>query len=178
MLLVVAGIGLLRRAWRRGWGPVLLAWVPVIAGLAWLTLREGAWGLSVGAIAAMLVAAGVLGHAAWSSKPKRTPERAEREPTVALRPEGWRGLARRIAIFLLAVPVSGATAVLLALALQATMRASGVAEANGIALSLLILPIAWATIATLVMLEERLAAMLRLIAIVAAVGGGVFWSVA
>lgn len=175
MLLVAGGVALLRYGWRRTRGAVLAAWALLVAGLVWLMLGDGAWGLSAGLIVAMLVAWALLGHAALTSPERPRPMRAEREPSIALRPEGARGVARRLAIFLLSVPFAGLVAGLFALALQASALGAGMSVANATAMALLVFPIGWGVLTLLVLLEERALAMLRMLGIIGAIAGTVFW---
>lgn len=178
LLVTAAGIALLRWGWHRSPSIVASGWAVLVAGLAWLTAMDGAWGLATGSTAAMLAASGILAHGALTAPVRTARVKTERIPSVALHNARWSGVARRVAIFLLSAPLAGAAAILVALAILAGLRAGGVIEANSTALALLIWPVAWTIVTLLVLLEERIAAMLRLICGIGGVAGVAFWALA
>ena len=88
-----------------------------------LAARDGAWGLAMGTLPVMLVAFGFLAREAIASTaPARAARIAESEPTVHLHAADWRDVGRRIAIFVIAVPIAGAVSLLVGLALAAAVR--------------------------------------------------------
>lgn len=167
------GMGLVRTGWdgRRvlawsGWGVMLIA----LAGLALLT---GAWGIAVGTTGAMAVALLLLARAAWTaptgrSRPARTP------PSVTLPRLRIGGIARRVAVFLMVVPVGLAASALLAFGVQAQARRSGWAEADSIVLLLFLQPTLWAVLASVQMLRTGPVAMIAP-TVLCAVAGLLLW---
>lgn len=175
--IIVAGIALLRLAWARSWDSAR-TWtgcIALLAGLILLAAADGAWGIAVGFIAAMVTAFLILARAAATSRPAKERPIREAAPTILLRPEGAKGLARRFAVFLITVPGAGVAAGLVALALQALTRAAGWLEADSTTLGLLALPVAWAALAVLLLLQTRPAAMLKPLLGTGFIAGAALW---
>lgn len=153
----VAGVAALRFAWslpRRsaawngtGWG--LLALSAVGAGAA-----EGAWGIAVAALLAMAAAAVLLAIAAIRS-PHRHASASNRR--VGLLPEGAepRRIGRRFGTFALVILAGFAAAVALAMGVRGLGGLLGWSEANANALALFATPIAWAVLATVLLMQTR-----------------------
>lgn len=97
---------------RLGWGGrralALAGWAIAGVVLTALTWRDGAWGLAVGTVAGTVAIAPILLHAALTSPARR--QRPEREPPTVALPRRWRDFGRRLAVFVLAVPVGFAAA--------------------------------------------------------------------
>jgi hypothetical protein len=168
MLLVRAGWGGRRGAAAAGWS---LAAVALLA----LTWRDGAWGLAIGTVVAMIAALAILLWAVW-----RSPASAKRAPRVAEAvtvPQRLPDLARRGAVFALTVPAAFAAAQWLAFGTQALARRQGAAEADAIVLALFLQPIAWAIIMTVQMTRAGPARMITA-PVAAATLGSVLWGMA
>lgn len=175
---MAAGVLSLRAGWGRSRGRLFVAagWALILTGLGALAAADGAWGLSIAAIVATLTACVVLAQAALASTPPAT-ERAVRTaaPTVLLRPGGAEGVLRRLAVFILVVPVACGASVLVALTFQAATRGAGWLESDSTALGLLLFPIVWAILVTLLMLKPGPKAMLTPLAGTLAAAGALFW---
>ena len=157
-----AGPVILWTGWRQGgkarpWRAVR-GWAPILAGLILLGWRDGAWGLMVGAMAAMFAACLILAWVVLGSQADKG--RAPREAPSA--PRGWLGwsdLGRRVSVFLLVVPGSMIASGLVALALQAGARRMGWLEANSTTFGLLVFPFAWILFALFLTLRTGPVAM-------------------
>ena len=164
---------------RIGWGgrrPLALAgWAIALAALAALTLRDGAWGLAVGTLAAMAVALVLVLWAGWRSPPRAG--RPSREAPAVLLPRRWQGLVRRLAVFVLSVPVAFAAAQWLAFGVQAAGRRWGLVEADAIVLALFLQPVLWMA---LMSIQLTRANTLRMIPapVAAALAGTALWALA
>ncbi|WP_325283807.1 hypothetical protein [Sphingomonas sp.] len=181
--MLVAAIGALLL--RFGWDArepaqtrlTLAGWAAIAAALLALTLRDGAWGLAIGTLPVMLVAGCVLMREAWASAaPARPARAADSDPTVRLHAADWRDVGRRLAIFLLVVPVSGLASLVVGLAAAAMVRAAGGLEGDATVLTLFVTPLVWSVLGVALMLGMRARDMLRPLGAVALVSGAVFWS--
>lgn len=175
LILVVAGMALVRVGWG---GPTKAAgagWAAALCGLLWLTVRDGAWGLAVGTVAAMAAALGIVLYAGATSPAKVG--RPPREAPAVLLPHHRKDVARRFAVFVLTVPVAFAAAQWLAFGAQALARRGGAGAADATALTLMLQPVAWGLLMTWQMTRSGPA---RMIAppLGAALLGTLLWSVA
>lgn len=181
LLLAAAGVLLVRAGWpakARGRGPLLIGgWSAIAVSLVVMGWRDGAWGVTMSAVVAMVVAHGPLAVAALEKGKKAKVERAPREtdPTVTLSPGGWLGVGRRVTIFLLVVPFGAVVAMLFALAVLGGVRAVGWHDVNSTPLGFLLWPIAWALLATWMLMYERVARIARPLAFVAAPSALALW---
>lgn len=159
------GVALLRRGWGAPGGGRWTAagWALIVAGLVALGVYGGAWGVSVGAIAAMLAAHLLLTRPALAPIARR-PERAPRDASVTLRPTDARDLLRRLSVFVLVVPGGMAASALAALALQGLARVGGWHEANSVTLGLLMFPVVWSILASIQMTQSGPLRMLATLA--------------
>jgi hypothetical protein len=165
------GVAILRRAW------ALPARAPAMNGTGWAALLagqllgaagDGAWGMAITVQAAIGAACLFLAHAALTSpRPKRQP--AEREvspPSTGLR------LGPRFLSFLLTVPAALAVALLVSVGARSVASATGWHEADANVLTLFLLPLMWAALATgLLMSAKRRTQVLVLL--MPALAGGV-----
>jgi Ca2+/Na+ antiporter len=173
LLLIAAGIIAVRVGWS---GPNRLAWAgwaAAVAGLVALTLRDGAWGLAIGTVAGSAIALVLVLYAGWVS-PAR-PRRPAREAPAAVLPRRWPDVARRVAVFVLVVPVAFVAAQWLTFGAQAIARRGGMGEADATALALFLQPTLWGVLMTVQMTRANLARMIAPPA-VAAVLGTMLWS--
>ncbi|HCB76465.1 MAG TPA: hypothetical protein DEP91_09880 [Sphingomonas bacterium] len=180
LLLAAAGTVALRLAWDAREPAqlrlTLAGWGAIGAALAVLVVRDGAWGLAMGTLPVTLVAFGfLLREAIASTAPTRAARIAETEPSVRLHAADWRDVGRRVAIFLIAVPVAGAVSLLFGLALAAAARASGAVEADTITTALFVTPLVWSVFGVVLLLQPRAAPMLRPLLAIGAVSGATFW---
>lgn len=143
--LALGGAGLSLVLVRLGWGGrrwlAAAGWLLAASSLLALTTAHGAWGLAMGAVAAMAAALGLVFQAGWVSPTGRArPERTS--PSVSL-PHSWRGTGRRLAVFALTVPVGLAASAWLAYGLNVLMKGDGAQGANSVATMLFVQPLAW-----------------------------------
>ncbi len=163
----MTGVGVLRYAWslpRRsrvtngiGWGLLLLA--SAGAGMA-----EGARGVAVAALLAMLVAFVILALAGIRSPRGRA--KASNRRTGMLPEEGEPGrLGRRIVTFLLVIVAGFAVSVGLGLAVRGLGGLLGRSEANANVLALYSVPLVWSVLVfVLLMQRSRRSQVLTLLA--------------
>ena len=153
----VAGVAALRFAWslpRRspaanavGWG--LLALSAVGAGVA-----EGAWGVTIAALCATLAAfvfLAVAGIRAPAGKAKASNRR------VGMLPEAGepRRIGRRFGTFVLVIVVGFAVSVGLGLVVRGLGGLLGLSEANVNVLALYSVPVAWAVLAFVLLMQNN-----------------------
>ncbi|MBL8656193.1 MAG: hypothetical protein JNJ92_02395 [Altererythrobacter sp.] len=170
-ILAMAGaVLLIRLGWGGRRGLAAAGWALAAAALGWLTWADGAWGLATGLTAGSIFALLAVAQAGVVS-PARTPRRAA-AVTATAAPMGAvpSDLARRIAVFLLVVPVSFLAALWLALAINAAMKGGAPLEANSVATLLFVQPTAWAALMAWQMVQPRPARMVFQPALVAAAG--------
>jgi hypothetical protein len=162
LLWVAAGFGLvavgvLRRAWslpRRsslwngaGWALLLIA--IVMAGQA-----EGTWGIAIVSMAIMTAALAALAVTGIRAEPGRA---AASNRRVGLLPEGAepRHIGRRFGTFALVMVGGLAASLCLALGIRGLGGLLGWHEANANALALFTLPVGWAILATIMLMQSR-----------------------
>ncbi|HVI98826.1 MAG TPA: hypothetical protein VM657_07145 [Sphingomonas sp.] len=170
----VLGVAALRRGWGgpRPW--IVAGWTLIALALVILTATAGAWGLAVGASAAMAAAMLVLARAGIA-EPGRETRSPRAMPTVTPPRWRWRGLARRIAVFLLIVPVGLVASAILAFGCDAIARRAGWVEADSLALALFVQPVVWAILATVQSMKEGPVRMISPALICAAIGLLLWW---
>lgn len=172
-----AGVAALRLGWarpRRSAALNGLSWGSLAGGLVLLGWAEGAWGVAIGALAAMLTAGMLLAAAARNGGNGARRGRAAEEPALP----GARSplaLGRRAGVFLLVVPGGFAAAILIALAGLAVAREAGWREPDALALAFYLFPLAWAIIALALMLRARLRPALAGLSGIAAASAGLAW---
>ena len=151
----VAGVGMLRFAWSLpGRSPTLNAagWGLLLASLVGAALAEGAWGVSVAAMFAMgaaMIALAVAGALAPGGREKASNRR------VGMLPEGRepRRIGRRFGTFGLVIVAGLAVSVGLALAVRGLGAVLGWHEANANTLALFTVPLAWAIVCTVMLMQ-------------------------
>lgn len=151
-LCAILSIGVLRVAWsrpRRVSALNLTGWGLMLAGLVLSAQAHGAWGLTVAALAATGAALLLLVPDAIAARapPKRSAVRSKPE-RAPLR------LARRIATFLLTVPLGFVVALVLSVSCYALADLAGWHRADSVMLALMLLPILWAILATLLLMKR------------------------
>lgn len=175
LILIAAGMLLVRFGWDGGRPAAAAGWAAAMLGLALLVARDGAWGLAIGTVVGMACALAIVLHAGWSSPAKIT--RPPREAPAILLPRRWSDLARRVAVFVLAVPVAFAAAQWLAFGAQALARSGGADAADATALTLLLQPVAWGLLMTWQMTRSGPARMIAA-PLAAALLGTALWGAA
>lgn len=138
---IAVGMLLVRLGWGGRRGVAVAGWVLAGAMALVLTRENGAWGLAIAAVAGVAAAIAIVLHAGWTAPAKalRPPREA---PSITL-PRRPRDLARRLAVFVLVVPVAFAAAQWLAFGIQAMARRGGAGEADAIVTMLFLQPLLW-----------------------------------
>ncbi len=174
--IVVAGMLLVRFGWAGRREMAWAGWIAAAAALVWLMLEDGAWGMAIGTVVGMTAALAMVLHAGWTSpaKVQRAARAAREAPTVTL-PRRWGDLGRRVGVFVLVVPVGFVAAQWFAFGAQALARRGGAADADAIALTLLLQPLLWGVIMTVQMTRASAARMFAAPAAAAALGT-LLWS--
>ncbi|MBC2665441.1 hypothetical protein H7F51_07900 [Novosphingobium flavum] len=130
---------------RAGWGGrrsvALAGWALGAVALVVLARGGGAWGMATGLTIGMIAALGFVLHAAWRS-PASAPN-AVRQAAALATPLDWGDVARRLAVFVLVVPVAFCSAQWLAFAVQALVRGGSDLDADSLALALFLQPVIW-----------------------------------
>ena len=165
------GVGVLRRAWALPVRSPMMnggGWALMLAGLVLGASGAGAWGVAIAAQVAMVTACLFLAHAAIvSRRPKRAA--ADRETPSAKAPLRLGG---RLLTFLLTVPLALAVSLLIGVAARGLAGLAGWPDADGNVLALLILPLAWAVLATALLMSEKRRTQ-GLVLLLPALAGGV-----
>jgi hypothetical protein len=167
------GGAVLRYAWaltRRSPGWNAAGWGLFALSLVCGWTGAGAWGASIAALFGMSMALLLLGYAA-ATAPLPTNAKASNRRVGAL-PEGgepWR-LGRRIGTLLMVMVAALIVALGLALATRGLLAWAGAGEANANVASFYVMPLAWALLAFLLLMEERRARQWRLLALTAVPG--------
>jgi hypothetical protein len=175
LLLAVAAMGLVRVGWAgRRRGLPVAGWALAAVALAVLCGEHGAWGLAMGTVAGSVAALALVLHAGWTAPGKARQPRRE-PPTVTL-PHQPAEVLRRLAVFVLVVPVALAASMWLAFGTQAAARGAGAGEADATALMLLGAPIYWSILMTWQMTQATPARMV-MPAVAAAGAGTILWGV-
>lgn len=144
LLGMVVGIALVRLGWGGSRGAAATGWALVAAALVGGGRLDGAWGVAVASVVGMAAALVLVLWAGWRSPARVQRPVREAAPTIGV--GRWPDLGRRIAVFVLTVPVAFAAALWLAFAGQAWARALGAGEADATALTLAGQPVLWCAI--------------------------------
>lgn len=170
--LAIAGILLVRVGWGGRRSHAAAGWTALIAAIVMLAAGEGAWGIAVGAMVAMLVALGLLARDGIRTAPTRNPPR--RAPASVTLPHRALGVGRRLAVFLLVVPVGVAASYVFAMGAEAAAMRLGWHPADRTALAFIAAPVAWTLLASIQLMQ---AGPLRMILppAVCAVAGILLW---
>lgn len=155
--LALAGIAVLRFAWslphRSGaWNGAGWAALAASAGCGWWS--AGAWGASVAALCAIAAAFVALAVAGWRSPPGRATG-SNRRTGMLPEPGEPRRIGARLVTFLAVIPGGLLGALALALAVRGLGIASGWGEANGNVAGLFAVPLAWAILSTVLLMQGR-----------------------
>lgn len=153
----VAGIGVLRFAWslpRRSTAWNSAGWGLLLAATTGAAVAEGAWGVAVMAILAMAAAMLALAVAGAQSPQGRA---AASNRRVGMLPEGAEPprIGRRLATFALVMIGGALVSVALAAAVRGLGGLLGWHEANANALALFTVPLGWAALCTVLLMQTR-----------------------
>lgn len=153
----VAGVGVLRFAWslpKRSATGNAAGWGLLFAAAIGAALADGAWGMSVAAILAMATAMIALAIAGARSPAGRA---AASNRRVGMLPEGTepRRIGRRLGTFGLVMIAGFVVSVGLAAAMRGLGGLLGWDEANANALALFTVPLAWAVLCTVLLMQTR-----------------------
>jgi len=167
ILAPACGVAVLRAAWSRAVRSVPLTsagWVLIVAGAVLGALREGAWGVAVAALGGMGAAAAALGWATATSP--RGNRRAPRERSILARDtDAPLRIGGRLLTFALVALGAAAAATGLALVVRALAVRLGSSLADANALTLFVLPLAWTTLAYLVLMTHDRRRQVRVLAL-------------
>ncbi|WP_219237623.1 hypothetical protein [Stakelama flava] len=133
----------------------------------------GAWGISMASLAATAVAFVLLAQAAIVTPARRASPPVRRANIMPAKGTGWR-LPRRFATFLLSVPCAAGAAVLIALVVRQWSQAAG--EANANVLALYAMPIGWAVLMTVMLMQARQSVRLVMVVIPILVAAAILWA--
>jgi hypothetical protein len=148
-----ASVGLLRYAWglaRRSTAVNALGWGLLLLALVLGAMSDGAWGMAVVSAVATAVAMAVLTHAAITAPPARV---AASNRRANMLPEGKepKRIGERFLTFLITVPLAFIVSVLIGMASRIAAAGAGLHEADSNALMLLIVPLVWTLLATVLL---------------------------
>jgi hypothetical protein len=152
-----AGVAVLRHAWSRprrsaGWNAA--GWSLLLASTVSAGIAEGAWGVSVAAMATMGAALVALAAAGLGSPRGRA---AASNRRVGLLPEAGepRRIGRRFGTFALVIAGGLVVSIGLAAAVRGLGGMLGWHEANSNALALFAVPVLWAVLSTTLLMQSR-----------------------
>ncbi|HEY6816063.1 MAG TPA: hypothetical protein VI168_11030 [Croceibacterium sp.] len=153
----VAGVAVLRFAWslpRRSVPWNAAGWGLLLAAAIGAALAEGAWGVSVASLLAMGAATIALAEAGARAPRGRA---AASNRRVGMLPEAGepRQIGRRIGTFALVILAGSAVSVGLATAMRGLGGLLGWHAANANALALFTVPVAWAVLCTVLLMQTR-----------------------
>ncbi|MEG3086655.1 hypothetical protein [Sphingomonas sp. PB4P5] len=150
--LAILSIGVLRVAWRgarRSVGLNTIGWGLLLAGLVLGAMAHGAWGITVAGLSATAAALVLLVPDALVPRAPAKPGKARAAPDRGSLRLGW-----RVATFLLTVPLGFAASLTLAVGCYALADLIGWHRADSVMLALMLLPICWAILATLLLMKR------------------------
>ena len=151
----IVGVGLLRLAWaqdRRSHTLNLAGWLLILSGALCGWGTAGAWGLAVTSLWPMGAAFVLLGIAGLRSPPGKTRASNRRVGLVPERGEPLR-LAGRALTFVVVAFLAAVLGIGIAVAVAGLMRIVGSAEANAYSLALMMMPLTWAVLAYLLLMQ-------------------------
>lgn len=152
-----AGVAVLRHAWslpKRSAGWNTGGWALLAVSILASATAEGAWGVAIAALVTMGAALVALAAAALQSPPGRTPVSNRR---VGLLPEADepKRIGRRFGTFGLVIVAGLLVSMGLATALRGIGGLLGWHEANSNALALFAVPVLWAVLCTVLLMQTR-----------------------
>jgi hypothetical protein len=173
----IAAVLQLRRAWgrpRRSAAANGIGWALLLVGVAFALAGDGAWGLAVASLAGMTAAALLLAHAGWTA-PKGKGRASDRKAHMLPEQGEPLALGRRLLTFLLTVPLAFAASLLAALGARALAGMAGWSDADGNAMTLLLVPLLWGILAFWLLMLPRRRSQFAWLAVPAATGLGLIF---
>lgn len=173
--MAVGAVLLLRVSWQRAVRSAIfnaVAWALLLAALFVGAWDAGAWGLTVVSIGAISAALVLLGWAAWMS-PRGKSKASSRRVNMLPEPGEPRMIGRRVLTFVLTVPLAFLVVMLVSVAARGVAVSLGWNEADANVLTLLLLPLLWAVLMALMLLETRRMRQYAMLALPVLVSGGV-----
>ncbi|WP_239807090.1 hypothetical protein [Croceicoccus hydrothermalis] len=178
LLLILMAVALVRAGWGGDRRLSHGGWALGAGALLWLALLDGAWAVAVGATLGVAAAMALMLFIAATAPVRRSAGR-----TGASRPEkiavatarsGVRAddlaLRRRLAVFVLTVPVSFLAAQWFAFACNAAMKGDAPLEANSVATMFMAVPLVWAGLMSWQLCQRGPADMIRPPLLIAGLG--------
>lgn len=153
----VGAVAVLRYAWalpRRVAAANAAGWLLVVASVVCGALYAGAWGISVAALVTTAAACMALAVAGATSPRGRAAPVKERSGTGAQARQG-RAIGRRVTTFLLVMPGAFLAALALGLAMRGLGTMLGWGEADAIVAALFTVPLAWAVLAVVLLMQAQ-----------------------
>jgi hypothetical protein len=152
----VAGVAVLRLAWslpRRSRFANGGGWAMLLAATIGGALADGAWGVAVVWLLAMLAAFAALAHAG-ATAPAGKAKASNRR--VGMLPESGepRRVGRRVVTFLLLIVAGFAVSIGLGLAVRGLGGVLGWSEANANVLALFTVPVAWSVLVFMLLMQQ------------------------
>lgn len=164
----LASVAVLRLSWARkkrsvslntlGWGLIALA-----AVLGWA--GAGAWGASVVSLVGIGAACVALAVAAVTSPAAKAAKASNRR--VKMLPESGepRQIGRRVATFLICVPLALLVSLGLAVVVRAIADLAGASEADSMVLAFFATPFLWAILAHMLLIQRRRSGQWKVLAV-------------
>lgn len=175
IVMAVGAIWLLHVSWQRVIRSVVLnavAWTMLLAGLILGARDAGAWGMTLVSMGAIGAALALLGWAAWMSPPGKS-KASSRRVNMLPEPGEPRMIGRRVLTFVLTVPLAFIVVMLVSVVARGVAVSAGWNEADANVLTLFLLPLLWAVLMALMLLETRRMRQYAMLALPALVSGGV-----
>jgi len=174
---IVAAVLQLRCAWglpRRSAMQNGIAWALILAGAVLALVGDGAWGLAVASLGGMAIAALLIAYAGWTS-PRGKARASDRRAHMLSEKGEPRHLGRRLLTLLLTVPLGLAASLIAALGVRALASMAGWHDADGNAMTLLLLPIFWSVLIFWLLMRPGRREQFTWLAVPAATGLGLIW---
>lgn len=174
LVLVAAGMMLVRLGWGARRAVSLVGWAAASGGVVGATVIAGAWGCTVAMLVGTTAALVAIAWAGW-----RSPVRVRRAPRVAPAasvPVRLANLGRRAAVFVLVVPGAFVAAQGVALAARQFVLGHGGATADATVVAWMVQPLAWGIVMTVQMTRAAPAAMVAPPLAAGALGAVLWWA--
>lgn len=153
----VGAVGVLRLGWglphrSTAWNGA--GWGLLLAALLWSGYQAGAWGVSVTTLVTTGAAFVALAVAGLRSPRGRGTAANRRAGMLPQSGEPWQ-IGRRVATFLLVIPGGCAASVLFGMGMRGLGMLLGWGEANANVAAFYAVPVGWALLATLMLMQAR-----------------------
>ena len=151
----LSAIARLRMSWgmsKRSVAANGAAWLLLATGIVLAGAGVGAWGIAIASLWAMGLAAVFLAIAAWRSG--KTPAKANDRRARMLSRGGSLHLGQRALTFAITVPLAMAASLSLSVGLHWALNALGWRPADAIAVALVAIPMSWALLASILLMQQ------------------------